>query len=165
MPEHVRRCTARPRLVREGARHDLTDSSHARQGVAVERLQEPVHQQVGRRDALARQDSASGLVVTLTRKLPRGRSSGTGVRDVITAVNDSRETEPFVDEAKRRLHETVARVARIKLPEPRKAGQRKPGFYRGAPRMTARTPKGVPYFPPRWCRAKAKGISPPPGIL
>jgi hypothetical protein len=38
-----------------------------------------------------------------------------GVREVISAVRDKRELEPFVVEAKRVLHEAVARVARIKL--------------------------------------------------
>jgi hypothetical protein len=38
-----------------------------------------------------------------------------GVRDVMAAVRDKRDVEPVAAEAKRRLHEAVARIARVKL--------------------------------------------------
>lgn len=38
-----------------------------------------------------------------------------GVRDVITVVGQNRDREPVVEEAKRRLHEAVARTARVRL--------------------------------------------------
>jgi hypothetical protein len=38
-----------------------------------------------------------------------------GVRDVIAFVGEDREPEPVVEEAKRRLHEAVARMARVRL--------------------------------------------------